>query len=215
MRRVLAIALAGAAALSFASAANAALVVNPNNTISLDHNAGANMATINFDGPSGSIASLLLTLTGGSGNAYNFTYSISTPSNANLVGFAFDTDPALTGVTGVSGPLAFAANANFPGIGTVDGCFYSGNNCGAANNQATSFAGGFTLNFGSAPVTLSDFVDRYASIGGSGGPSGEGHGTMVQPVPEPATWALMLLGFGGIGMVIRRRRSSGMLMQIA
>jgi hypothetical protein len=26
------------------------------------------------------------------------------------------------------------------------------------------------------------------------------------PVPEPSTWALMLLGFGGIGMAMRRRR---------
>jgi hypothetical protein len=28
----------------------------------------------------------------------------------------------------------------------------------------------------------------------------------AQAVPEPATWALMLLGFGGIGMAMRRRR---------
>jgi hypothetical protein len=34
-------------------------------------------------------------------------------------------------------------------------------------------------------------------------------------VPEPATWAMMLLGFGGIGMAMRRRRSSGQLLQIA
>ena len=33
-------------------------------------------------------------------------------------------------------------------------------------------------------------------------------------VPEPATWALMLLGFSGIGMAIRRRRKEGLL-QIA
>lgn len=33
-------------------------------------------------------------------------------------------------------------------------------------------------------------------------------------VPEPATWAMMLLGFGGIGMTMRRRRSPR-LMQIA
>jgi hypothetical protein len=36
------------------------------------------------------------------------------------------------------------------------------------------------------------------------------------PVPEPATWAMMLLGFGGIGMAMRRRRSNnGRLLQIA
>jgi hypothetical protein len=36
-------------------------------------------------------------------------------------------------------------------------------------------------------------------------------------VPEPATWALMLVGFGGIGMALRRsrRRSKQNLMQIA
>jgi hypothetical protein len=33
-------------------------------------------------------------------------------------------------------------------------------------------------------------------------------------VPEPATWAMMLLGFGGIGMALRRSRRTA-LMQIA
>ena len=32
-------------------------------------------------------------------------------------------------------------------------------------------------------------------------------------VPEPATWALMLLGFGAIGLTIRRQRAKGMLAQ--
>jgi len=34
-------------------------------------------------------------------------------------------------------------------------------------------------------------------------------------VPEPGTWALMLLGFGGIGMAMRRRRRTTALAQIA
>ena len=34
-------------------------------------------------------------------------------------------------------------------------------------------------------------------------------------VPEPGTWAMMLLGFGGIGMAMRRGRKSGRLLQIA
>ena len=38
----------------------------------------------------------------------------------------------------------------------------------------------------------------------------------VNGVPEPATWALMMLGFGGIGVALRRsRRRSGALMQVA
>jgi PEP-CTERM motif/Carbohydrate binding domain len=34
-------------------------------------------------------------------------------------------------------------------------------------------------------------------------------------VPEPTTWAMMLLGFGGIGMAMRRRRRQPVLAQIA
>ena len=42
-------------------------------------------------------------------------------------------------------------------------------------------------------------------------------GSVPAPVPEPATWAMMLLGFGGIGFALRRgrRRSKETLMQIA
>ena len=31
-------------------------------------------------------------------------------------------------------------------------------------------------------------------------------GFILAPVPEPATWAMMLLGFAGIGMAVRRSR---------
>jgi hypothetical protein len=39
--------------------------------------------------------------------------------------------------------------------------------------------------------------------------------TSGAPVPEPATWAMMLLGFAGIGISMRRRRAKPALMQIA
>ncbi len=34
-------------------------------------------------------------------------------------------------------------------------------------------------------------------------------------VPEPGTWAMMLIGFGGVGVALRRRRKPNGLMQIA
>jgi hypothetical protein len=41
----------------------------------------------------------------------------------------------------------------------------------------------------------------------SGGATLSGNASFYQAaVPEPATWALMLIGFGGIGMAMRRRR---------
>jgi hypothetical protein len=47
------------------------------------------------------------------------------------------------------------------------------------------------------------------------GPTGSYSGTLnVAAVPEPATWAMMLLGFGAMGLVIRRRRQP-VLAQIA
>jgi hypothetical protein len=39
---------------------------------------------------------------------------------------------------------------------------------------------------------------------GTGGPPGGG--TPAAPVPEPAIWANMIVGFGAIGLLIRRRR---------
>jgi hypothetical protein len=42
-----------------------------------------------------------------------------------------------------------------------------------------------------------------------GGTGGEGGGA----VPEPSTWAMMLLGFGGMGLAMRRRRRTRELMK--
>lgn len=39
--------------------------------------------------------------------------------------------------------------------------------------------------------------------------------TVTPPVPEPATWAMMLLGFCGIGIAMRRRKSRSGLLQTA
>ena len=86
------------------------------------------------------------------------------------------------------------------------------------------------------PVSNSNGSNIFDVIGGAGQSytsasfsttGGAGFNTFKQlrlvlgpgsaPAPEPSTWALMLLGFGGIGMAMRRSRRRGKqaLMQIA
>ena len=66
-----------------------------------------------------------------------------------------------------------------------------------------------------SPVTLGNGTHSINVMGTLLGPSGSYSGTInVQPVPEAKTWAMMLLGFGAMGLAIRRRRQPA-LAQIA
>ena len=217
MGRVFEIALA-AAVIGFTASPGLAQVATVNG-VALSP---TQSTTVHFGGPAGTTATadLFLKLTNGNvgGNGiYNFEYTFTNTNTAvsNLVDFGFTTSPTLLGVSG-SG-MFFALNPNnFPGGYTVNVCAYTGNNCDAANGQADLFSGNFALTF--APntnsISLGNFVDRYASLTQLNGISGEG--TPVGAVPEPATWAMMMLGFGAMGASLRRgRRRSGRLLQIA
>jgi hypothetical protein len=65
---------------------------------------------------------------------------------------------------------------------------------------------------GDVPATSAGIVGEVsfavtggtASLTGFGGPGADA----VNPVPEPATWAMMLVGFGAVGGVLRSRRKS-------
>ena len=50
------------------------------------------------------------------------------------------------------------------------------------------------------------FTSAAGGIGGAGGPGGGAGGA----VPEPASWALMIAGFGGVGAILRRRRTAAL-----
>ncbi len=52
------------------------------------------------------------------------------------------------------------------------------------------------------PFPVTEFLTEPTPPPGSGGGNGAGPGA----VPEPGTWALMILGFGGVGTLVRRRR---------
>ncbi len=188
-----------------------------------DSNGGASIG--------GLTGSTTFTLTGVSGNDYTFDYSVSNTSSApvtdsRISGFAFNTDPTITGAASTGAYGFTQLNSNYPnGIGTVDVCFKdastgacSGGGSGGLTLGQTG-TGTFTLSFASAvsALTLSDFYVRYQSITGIPGvSSATGAGTISSstsggstttggtPVPEPGM--LGLFGAGIIGLALARRR---------
>jgi len=123
---------------------------------------------------------------------YSTVLASISSSSGNVAGSAFDyvfSGPALSGLT------IFGAHfGNQPDAGTQ------------SNISAL-----WLVDLGPAPT-------HTVTITNGQGVSGAQIFATSPAVPEPATWAMMLLGFGGIGMAMRRnrsRRSRTALMQIA
>lgn len=89
---------------------------------------------------------------------------------------------------------SFCANCTGWG-GTITGGFNNGIQAFSGVNFA--YQNGST-SLGSSYASASSFYVRLVSIDGQAVPG---------PVPEPATWAMMIIGFAGIGAALRRRQS--------
>jgi choice-of-anchor C domain-containing protein len=66
----------------------------------------------------------------------------------------------------------------------------------------------YTYNFTAASTSTT--LSFASATGTAYGPALDN--VSVLGVPEPATWAMMLMGFGGLGAVLRHRRSAGALL---
>jgi hypothetical protein len=175
----------------------------------------------------------LLSITGGTD--FNFSYALENNSSgddlgARLTAFGFNVDPNFT-TASVSGAFTEWRFGNVPGgLPNAEFCATAGNTCSGGTGGGIlvgdTGSGLLTLSFAVAPtggLDLSDFYVRYQSLGADREGSGVGVGTPCvtggdcggggggNEVPEPATWAMMIMGFGGVGAMMRRRRT----MQIA
>ena len=220
------------AAIAAATPAMAATIpFNPDGsaTISSGTNIGDSF-TVNFNGSeSGSVipgltSSLTLTFAGVSGNNYLFNYllnntSSSPTTSSSVTAFGFNIDPnTLLSSSNVSGAFTVVSSGQVSQGYNLEMCFKNGqnNNCAGGNNGITmgnSGSGQISLGFSSLPnsVTLSNYLVRYQQVNGSG----SAVGTPVGAVPEPSTWAMMLFGFGAIGVSMRRKRKAIHLPQLA
>jgi hypothetical protein len=70
------------------------------------------------------------------------------------------------------------------------------------------FAGsGNELGFVAASPIEREFGNTAGPLPGPvAGPNSVGGGPRPPPIPEPETWMLFILGFGGLGLALRRRR---------
>ena len=120
--------------------------------------------------------------------------------------------------TGLDYDTVLGSLANLNGTATLDfgsltlsgftilGAHF-GNNTDSDVNNVTAF---WLLDLGNTTT------NTIALSNGQGSSNAQIFATGTPAVPEPATWGMMLLGFAGIGMTLRRsRRSNGALMQVA
>jgi len=107
---------------------------------------------------------------------------------------------APTGSYGNNDNLLFIGqNALLDGLGfTFNGAFGTRN---IYSNGGNFGEGGQGIGVGYRDYEIGDVTFSIAPVTGA--------------VPEPATWALMLMGFGGIGLAMRRRQTATPALQAA
>lgn len=94
---------------------------------------------------------------------------------------------------------------NLSGL-TILGAHF-GNNIDSPANNVTAF---WLIDLGSTTTNTITLTN------GQGSSNAQIFATGVSPVPEPATWAMMLFGFGAMGASLRMsRRRKGQMLQIA
>ena len=223
-----------AAAALVAMPANAAVTIGGSGagtTLTTSGTSGGS-AVLNFNGFVGSAAGVIAGLTSkltlafssitNAGTTFNFGYTLennaSSPVTASRISrFGFDVAPNIASASS-TGTYDFAdMGGNQPnGVGVVEVCFKDTSNSGCTGGPGgitlgQTGSGTLSLTFASAQtaITLSNFFTRYQSLSYPGTEEGSASGqisTPTSPVPEPAAWMLMILGFAGIGFAMRKQR---------
>ncbi|WP_375427277.1 PEPxxWA-CTERM sorting domain-containing protein [uncultured Sphingomonas sp.] len=118
--------------------------------------------------------------------------------------------------------VGFIANPSQDGAGIIGDFASASPGFSVANPTSTvfsDFAGaGYLAGIGCAPPDPRPCTASPIALIGSGGASfglglvtgervgGLSHSASLTAVPEPGTWALLMLGFGAVGAVLRRQR---------
>ena len=146
--------------------------------------------------------------------------ALAAPAAASVV-YTFSTNPN-AGFLGTTATFTTADFLTDPSttITTFDSCLLGVGLVGSGITEPCSFAtilitgAGSSIQVQGATLTVTGTfaANAFSTLGMTFGPPFPGSSasslTVASPngaVPEPATWAMMLLGFAGIGFAIRRR----------
>lgn len=226
-------AVAALAACSLASPALAADVITANSspTGGWQYGTGNNYTPSNslvLNAGSGDQLALRLHQPGQQASASDangvYSFALGTPSisfdfDIGALNHAVDTSTALitltnllTGQTSSFNPFLLPDNYLFAPLG----------NGTAAWQNSERFTFGFLSGLGYNPNVNDTYsVNLTATFGNGNSPTSltsyaqVGGGYLAAAVPEPATWAMMLVGFGAIGFSMRRQRKTRVLAQVA
>lgn len=199
MRKVI-YTLAGAAALASASIANAAVTVNSGTVVNLnnpDPSATNPVSSVQTVGDTTTInfgLNPIVTATGT--NIFNSAFTIA-DSAAGI--YSVNVGTSSDGVSFTSGTLTDLATSTVYNLLVTDS--------GLGLRLGPPFTGQVNLAPGSYRLSVSGTATGGGSFAGT-------VTILAAAVPEPATWAMMLVGFGAIGLSMRKRRRP-VLAQIA
>ena len=156
---------------------------------------------VTSDGSSFSDYAFAQLLRNGSSVGYLFT-ARTTPSGDTSPGFGLPAN--ISTLTPATSPINPGATTWSPLGGSSGDCFNAG--CGSTGWIGSSYtladAGLYTIRFGVTNTGDTSFQSGLAFAGVTI------NDTPIGVVPEPSTWALMILGFGAIGGAMRRRKAS-------
>jgi hypothetical protein len=128
-----------------------------------------------------------------SGSPWDGTISFTRVTDgANLLTLAF-TGATLAG-SGGAGAL-FGSQPSGTVTYSSDFVDFTGQTAGDFSLGFSGITPGFSTTVAWSADAVGTFASDSANIPGGGG------------VPEPATWAMMIVGFGGVGALLRRRRT--------
>ena len=139
------------------------------------------------------------------GTVTGLIYGLNEDGNNQSPSYAVITSSPISYLTGLT--FTYAGGQ---GVDVVAGQITDVRNANFFEGPSFPFGNYIVLNSGDGTNYLDDFFNS-STVVNSGGFAGVTY-TEVTAVPEPSTWAMVILGFAGVGFMAYRRKSKLALM---